>query len=77
MFKLRCKNKNKLWSIMGYSLMMGNSIAIYVTFLYACLNNGIVTISINSFNEGVIEFFFIPTTIAIGLIGLIKLMWRN
>ena len=60
-------NKKKILILIGISTLIANSLIIYLTFLVAFFNGHTTKITINSYNEMYIEFFFIPITLTIGL----------
>ena len=68
-------DKKHLAMFFGFSSMTALSIILYVTFLFAYFNNGFVTVSVNNFNEGLIEFFILPFTLIFGFYGLYE-YWK-
>ena len=57
----------------GVSLLFCNSIILFITFLYALFNNNQVTITINTFNESVVELIIIPATLLLGFYALYQI----
>lgn len=59
-------------AILGLSMCMSNSFILFVTFLYAFTNGGYICITINTYNEALLELIIIPIAIVMGTYGLIK-----
>jgi hypothetical protein len=58
----------------GFGTLAANSIVLYITWLVAFFRGGTVVISINSYNEMWVEFFFIPITLIIAFWVLFKVI---
>ena len=58
-------------SIIGIGTLVANSITLYYIFISAFLNNSTILVNINAYNEGLLEFFLMPISLALGVYGLI------
>ena len=65
----------KLFTILGYTFGLSNSIVLFITFMKAYFSpTKAVLITINTFNEANIEMVFVPITVIITIIGLYYLI---
>ena len=55
--------KRYLLAIIGISLLISNSIVLYLTFLAAFFNEGTIRITINDYGEAIPEFILLPITL--------------
>ena len=71
-------NKKLLFGSIGIGTCITNSIVLYATFLYAFFRgNYYVLVSINTYNEALIELFTIPITIGLGIYALVVYVKRT
>ena len=63
-----------LLKLCGLGACVGISATTYLTFLVAYANNGVVTITINTCNEALIELIAIPIIIVLGIFGIIDII---
>ena len=65
-------------SMLGLFCMLGFSVLLYITFLFAYFQaDGIVVIGVNMYGESHIEFILMPLMIAFGIYGLCYLFRRQ
>ena len=60
----------KILSLIGITVLLANSITLYITFLFAYFNNGKIIVYVNNMGEANFEFILIPVTIILGLYAL-------
>jgi len=60
----------KTLNLFGILFLLGNTIVLYVTFLAAILNDFKITINVNGSGEGILEFFYLPFTLILGIFVL-------
>ena len=54
--------------IVGAGGLLGMSLTLYVTFLFAFANNNHLIISIDDYNELWVEFFYLPIALICGML---------
>lgn len=73
---IKIKDPKKVFSLIGITALIMNSIVLYITFLYAYFNNGSIVVYINNVGEASIELIFIPITIVLGLYALKRCIYE-
>jgi len=58
-----------------YLLML--SLILYITFLIAYINNGEVLITINTYNEGLLEFLVLPMGLSVCVYSLYRYVKKH
>ena len=65
-------NIKDLCALIGISICVSNSVVLFITFLYAFINGGKFSITINLYSEALPELIIIPVTIIMSIYGLSK-----
>lgn len=74
MYKLKSKvSKRFLFAVFGIAGLISGTVVLYLTFLVAFMNGGVVTITINSVGEAWPEFFLLPVMLISGVYGFFYL----
>ena len=69
-------NIKDLCALLGIGVCVSNSIILFVTFLYAFINGGKFSITINLYSEALPELIIIPITIIMSIYGLSRYIRR-
>lgn len=64
---LRARNPRKIVTLIGISVLLANTIVLFVTFIYAYIRGGKIYITIDSIGEANMELLLLTVTIILGL----------
>ena len=68
---IKIKNFKKCIALIGITISICSNIVLFITFLSAYMNNGVITITINTCNEANTELILIPIVLILGLYSFI------
>ena len=70
---IKMANPKRCIAIIGVTVSLCSNVVLFITFLSAYMNNGVITITVNTCNEANTELILIPITLILTIYSLIYL----